>query len=296
MEVGDKVINKGMLDRALGNLQVLFAGAWDQLVAYEAVETLRNLARTAEDAFMEWSLFMQLMDEALADVGKRAKEFATNCSTDLPKVADWSPEFNIVLQRALATCTVTRVDQGLRPALDPEWNSWTGTPSDVSDDFGGKGGRNKRKKQQKQQQQEEHSYQQPDRGGNGNNGRGGDGKGGGKGEWEDWRKSTPCTWVEHFKDAHGNTNHFMCPFFVKHGACRHVHQGLEAHTGTVGVAATEQQFEAIRQNCMRHFPAWTDADTPSIPGRKGKGKGKGKGKKGEELRSRRILERGTAPI
>jgi hypothetical protein len=57
------------------------------------------LARTAEDAFMEWSLFMQLMDEALADVGKRGKEFATNCSTVLPKVADWSPEFNIVLQQ-----------------------------------------------------------------------------------------------------------------------------------------------------------------------------------------------------
>ena len=110
MEVGDKVINKGMLDRALGNLQVLFAGAWDQLVAYEAVETLRNLARTAEDAFMEWSLFMQLMDEALADVGKRGKEFATNCSTVLPKVADWSPEFNVVLQRALSTCTGPRVE------------------------------------------------------------------------------------------------------------------------------------------------------------------------------------------
>ena len=48
---------------------------------------------------------------------------------------------------------MTRVDQGLRPTLDPEWNSWTGTPSDVSGDFGGKGGKNKRQKQQKKQQQ-----------------------------------------------------------------------------------------------------------------------------------------------
>ena len=91
MEVGDKVINKGMLDRALGNLQVLFAGAWDQLVAYEAVETLRNLARTAQDAFMEWSLFMQLMDEALADVGKRGKEFATNARPFSRKLLTGAP-------------------------------------------------------------------------------------------------------------------------------------------------------------------------------------------------------------
>jgi hypothetical protein len=69
----------------------------------------------------------------------------------------------------------------------------------------------------------------------------------------------------------------MCPFFVKNGACRHVHPGLEAHTGTVGSTATDQQYAAIKQNCIRHCPTWTDADTPSIPPRSHKGKGQGKG-------------------
>ena len=78
----------------------------------------------------------------------------------------------------------------------------------------------------------------------------------------------------------------MCPFFHQRGKCRAVHLGLEKHTGPGGVATTEEEYGAIKNQCITTF-AWQDADTPPFPGsrndnryfgEKGHGKGKGKGK------------------
>jgi hypothetical protein len=74
----------------------------------------------------------------------------------------------------------------------------------------------------------------------------------------------------------------MCPFLVKNGVCKHLHHGLEAHSGAAGTVATVSQYEAIKKSCQENFPNWNPAEVPAIPRTKkfqnsGKGGGKGKG-------------------
>jgi hypothetical protein len=73
----------------------------------------------------------------------------------------------------------------------------------------------------------------------------------------------------------------MCPFFHQNGKCKAVHLGLAAHSGPGGVATTEEEYEAVKQQCITTF-AWQEADVPAFPQQKrpprtGKGKGEGKG-------------------
>ena len=94
-----------------------------------------------------------------------------------------------------------------------------------------------------------------------------------------------CSYASQWSDEQG-TNHMMCPFLHQCGKCRHVHIDLEAHTGPEGVAMTEDEYEAVKQQCITTFN-WQEAVVPRFPsakrgGSKGEGKGKGKGKgKGE---------------
>jgi hypothetical protein len=306
---GGLLRNKGMVDLALDNLQVLLTGAWDMMAAFTMVQPFRLLMKQAKKEHMQWAVFLSLMGAAFVDVSRRAKQFASNRDTVVPVVGAWSAKFLGILRRAMDSCNRSRADQGiLFSDLDPEWNSCEGSRSGESGALGGKGSDNKKQKQQQQQQQQQkqqqqqrtyeqdedscdesqeewEEWQQEEPEGEENDYQNGGGYGNGKGQqWDGY-----CGFSKQYTDeTNGKCNHMMCPFWVNNYLCRDLHKGLEDHSGPGGVTATEDQYQAVKKKCQETWPAWKGSDTPEFPlrkvkwgrrgGSRGKGKGKGKGK------------------
>ena len=91
---GGLLRNKGMVDLALDNLQVLLTGAWDMMAAFAMVQPFRLLMKQAKKEHMQWAVFLSLMGAAFMDVSRRAKQFASNRDTVVPVVGAWSENFS----------------------------------------------------------------------------------------------------------------------------------------------------------------------------------------------------------
>jgi hypothetical protein len=264
---GGLLRNKGMVDLALENLQVLLTGAWDMMAAFTMVQPFRLLMKQAKKEHMQWTVFLSLMGAAFVDVSRRAKQFASNSDTVVPVVGAWSEKFLGILRRAMDSCNRSRADQGiLFSDLDPEWSSMSSADVKYPEQNSKKEPREpKEKKKNKQQYQQESQ-----------------GNWGGKDGTHKW--DGYCGFSKEFTDqTNGKCNHMQCPFWSRFYLCRDLHKGLEAHSGPNGRAATEEEYQAVKKTCQETWPDWRDRDTPPIPRprqdrSKDKGKGKGKGK------------------
>jgi hypothetical protein len=281
----------GTFDAVIRKLRVLLGGAYGKDKAVLMVQPILEKAEKAQEKKMTMPVFLEAVEYMMSDIAQRAKDYCTSSSPYPPEVGDWSEGFLVLWNAAILSSSLRGVIEGrLVPTLDPAWHSIEEEPMTFEGKGGGKTANPQQqqpsKKHLKKQQHEQKQWQQPwqpedaGKGGGKGNGKGQD-RGGGKGKGSD----SLCSWVTEHKNAAGVLNHFMCPFLVKNGECRHLHPGLEDHSGAARTVATASQYEAIKKSCQENFPNWKPADVPSIPRGKwhdnrnrGKGKGEGKGK------------------